>query len=184
MKKFTIIELLVAIAIMGILTSILLPSISKARKTTITAVCINNQKQLGIAFMNYTGSNDDQLPSPLSSSYTWDDLLAVYDGRVLPSNWNFEGGNSTASWGGTFEYEHWQGKMNQYQCPEDPTNDGTRLNRSYAVNAGYPGNWNGARGPIMSGWWTANGSITEPWSMKLSIILLMSLQLPYLWEKM
>lgn len=169
-NKFTIIELLIVISIISILATLLLPSLHRARGSARMAVCMSNQKQIGIAFISYSSSNNTQLPSPLSSSYTWDDLLAYYDGRVIPSSWNFEGGNSTGSWGGTFEYEHWQGKMSQYQCPEDPTNDGTRVTRSYAVNAGYPGNWIGARGPIMSGWWTQNGSGTDPWSMKLSII--------------
>lgn len=70
MKKFTLIELLMVIAIIGILASMLLPSLQKARAATITAVCMNNQKQLGIAFMNYTDSNNGQLPSPLSVSYS------------------------------------------------------------------------------------------------------------------
>lgn len=60
--------------------------------------------------------------------------------------------------------------MTQYQCPVDPTNDGKRLSRSYAVNSGYPGTWLGSRGPIMSGWWTNHGPSTAPWSMKLAQI--------------
>lgn len=170
MRKFTLIELLVVIAIIGILCSILLPSISRARSTALTAVCISNQKQIGIAFVSYTGSNSEFLPSPLSGSYTWDDLLSTYDGRNIPAGWNFETNNSGGSWGGTFEYESFSSEHKLYQCPVDPTNDGIRVNRSYAVNSGYPGNWWGSRGPIMSGWWTENGPVAEPWSMKLSII--------------
>ncbi|MCH2208582.1 MAG: DUF1559 domain-containing protein [Lentisphaerales bacterium] len=169
-KKFTMIELLIIISILGILSTLLLPSLHRARDSAKMAVCMSNQRQLGIAFTNYSASNNGQLPSPLSTSYTWDDLLATYDGRTIPSNWNFEGGNSNGSWGGTFEYEHWQGKMTQYQCPVDPTNDGIRVNRSYAVNAGHPGNWTGNRGPIMSGWWTENGAGTGPWSMNITQI--------------
>jgi prepilin-type N-terminal cleavage/methylation domain-containing protein len=169
-NKFTLIELLVVISIIGILMTILLPSLSRARAAAKTAVCMSSQKQLGIAFMSYTSSNNGQLPSPLSSSYTWDDLLASYDGRNIPSNWNYEGVNSTGSWGGTFEYEHWPNEHKLYQCPVDPTNDGTRVNRSYAVNGGHPSNWSGSRGPIMSGWWTSHGSNTAPWSMNLAQI--------------
>jgi prepilin-type N-terminal cleavage/methylation domain-containing protein len=46
-KKFTLIELLVVIAIIGILTSILMPSLSNAREATKSVVCKNNLKQIG-----------------------------------------------------------------------------------------------------------------------------------------
>lgn len=170
-KEFTLIELLVVIAILGLLLSILLPSISRARGAAMTAVCTSNQKQVGLAFMNYSSNNNSQLPSPLSGSYTWDDLLSTYDGRSIPSNWDFEGGNgSQGSWGGTFRYEYFSTEHMLYQCPVDPKNDNVRVTRSYAVNAGYPGNWWSARGPIMSGWWIDNGAGTSPWSMKVSQI--------------
>ena len=57
MKKFTLIELLVVVAIIGILASMLLPSLSRAREVTKRAVCMNNQKQIGILFINYVDSN-------------------------------------------------------------------------------------------------------------------------------
>jgi hypothetical protein len=130
---------------------------------------MNNQKQLGIAFMNYTDSNNGQLPSPLSSKYTWDDLLAVYDGRNIPADWDFEGGNPTGASGGRFESDTWASQSRLYQCPVDlPSGD--KVDRSYAVNAGSAESAPVARGPIMSGWWTENGSISDPWSMKLAQI--------------
>lgn len=59
MKKFTLIELLVVVAIIGILASLLMPSLSKAREVTKRAVCASNQKQIGLYFINYVDSDLD-----------------------------------------------------------------------------------------------------------------------------
>ena len=65
-KKFTLIELLVVVAIIGILVSILLPSIQKARREAMAAVCKSNQKQIGIGILSYAASNDDAFPYSLT----------------------------------------------------------------------------------------------------------------------
>ena len=46
MKKFSLIEVLVVVAIIGIIASLLLPSLSTARKAAKQAVCKSNQKKL------------------------------------------------------------------------------------------------------------------------------------------
>lgn len=58
MKKFTLTELLVVIAIIGILTSILMPSLSESREKTKSAVCKSNQRQIGMAAYIWSGEND------------------------------------------------------------------------------------------------------------------------------
>ncbi|MCM8531479.1 MAG: type II secretion system GspH family protein [Lentisphaeraceae bacterium] len=62
MKKFTLIELLVVIAILGILMSLLLPSLGKAKYMARIAVCSSNMNQIGKGTMAYTTNFDRKLP--------------------------------------------------------------------------------------------------------------------------
>ena len=60
MKKFTLIELMVVIAIIGILVTMLLPSLSQAREKGRAAVCLSNYKQLAMLNYSFTGDHDDR----------------------------------------------------------------------------------------------------------------------------
>lgn len=60
---FTLIELLVVIAIIAILAAILLPVLSAARLRAQTAQCMNNYRQMGIAWVMYINDDNDRLPS-------------------------------------------------------------------------------------------------------------------------
>lgn len=52
-RGFTLVELLVVISIIAVLASLILPGVMNARRSARRAQCLNNMKQLGIAFVDY-----------------------------------------------------------------------------------------------------------------------------------
>ena len=61
-KGFTLIELLVVIAIIAILAAILFPVFAQARAKARAALCLSNEKQIGLSVMMYAQDYDDTMP--------------------------------------------------------------------------------------------------------------------------
>ncbi len=125
---FTLIELMVVIAIMMTLMSILLPSLSRAREAGKRVVCLSNLRQMTMAWHFYAGDNDEQLCSP---DTFWNDTdVSKYwaaDGPVVPSN-NI-GGTKAALKGGVL-WSYTERTADLYKCRADRTD----LLRSYSIS--------------------------------------------------
>jgi len=93
-KGFTLIELLVVISIIALLLSVILPSLSKVKETAKAALCMNNQKQMGLFLAMYAEENDHELietcnwtkrATEATTPARWSDML-FYDYRMTDSS--------------------------------------------------------------------------------------------------
>ncbi len=84
---FTLVEILVVIAIIGVLAALLFAVFSRVREKGRSASCQNNLRQIAMAMQQYVGDNDGVFPPmlvmadksiPNSKSAHWDDFIMPY----------------------------------------------------------------------------------------------------------
>ncbi len=67
---FTLVEMLIVMAIIGILAAILLPVFSRVRETARKTTCASNLRQIGLALSQYIHDSDEKLPFASDASDT------------------------------------------------------------------------------------------------------------------
>ena len=84
---FTLVELLVVMAIISVLAAMLLPALSEALSTARTTSCSNNLRQIGIAFMCYADNHEGAvIPHRFKHAYYWTDEMQYYLGMKVEPN--------------------------------------------------------------------------------------------------
>lgn len=82
---FTLIELIIVIAIIAILASMLLPALNKAKNLAKRSACAGNLKQIGTASLMYANDWQGYLPG-VSNHYFW---FRDNEGSAYPDHYNF-----------------------------------------------------------------------------------------------
>ena len=149
---FTLVELLVVIAVIAILAGLLLPALSKAKSKAQAVFCLNNTRQLAFAWLMYADDNNDRL----AYNYGGDAARKIippksplnWVNNIL--NWELDSDNTnTATITQASLSPFTKGNVSVYRCPADNVLSevqrsagwsGGRV-RSYSMNAmvGYPG---------------------------------------------
>lgn len=149
---FSLIELLVVMAVIGLLTAVAVPAITRSLGSGRAAMCRSNLHQMGIALQAYANSNEGRLP--LSH-------LRNYDTRVN-SSWDL----SVEKVNGVARAQPgllWQagGDTRIQQCPayQGPSNTSADPYTGYNYNSSYLGGYGSLRNGVFSG--TASARLAQ-----------------------
>jgi prepilin-type N-terminal cleavage/methylation domain-containing protein/prepilin-type processing-associated H-X9-DG protein len=119
---FTIVELLVVIAVIAILASLVLPALHRAKARGRGTQCMNNLRQFGLVLQMYADDHDDALPYNMGKKGT---QMTVADGQYLNwvnnvMSWALDSDNTNTALltvGGLGPY--FSGESSVFRCPED-----------------------------------------------------------------
>ena len=133
-KRFTLIELLIVIAIIAILASMLLPALSRSREVARGSACVNNQKQLGLCANQYAADNKGFISPVIPSSSPACIHTTISAGDYYVNSWDYHWGKYAYRTNGIGDIWGLRGSWKLFRCPSDTVKINPNYSRrSYAI---------------------------------------------------
>jgi prepilin-type N-terminal cleavage/methylation domain-containing protein len=103
-RGFTLIELLVVIAIIAILASLLLPSLSRAKEKARSGICLNNLRQITLAWKMQVDDMAGSFEDPTWQQWLFQHVGQPNEGWICPSaplprKWAWDNTTGIGTWG-------------------------------------------------------------------------------------